>query len=106
MIRRGDIPGRPSSIIVGDRKSKLGRNLIPWFTHARGEKGGSWMSHYAFLLSDGARVVEALAGGIDETSVSRFEESESYWGVLVEHVGVTSAAHTTMDGAALNMVGL
>lgn len=103
MIRWAVIRGHPSSVLTRDTEAGIPKK-IRWFTRHGGEKRGSWVNHYAFLMSNLTNLVEALAGGVEKTELSRYNESETTWGVIVEHVGYSPEQHCLADGVAIGMV--
>lgn len=103
MIRWATNQGHPSSVLTRDTEAEVS-GTIRWFTRHGGEKKGSWVNHYAFLMSNLINLVEALAGGVEKTELARYDESETTWGVIVEHVGYSLEQHRLADGVAIGMV--
>lgn len=104
MIRWAKNIGNPSTVLTRDTKAKVSKQ-IRWLTWSPGEKQGSWVNHYIYLLRDLWTIVEALAGGVEEGTLRKYSDSKTTWGVIVEHVGFTEDEHAIADGAALAMVG-
>jgi hypothetical protein len=103
VIRWAASIGNPSSILTRNVKSEVGA-IVRWFTWFPGNAGGSIVDHYVYLLSNHRSIVEALAIGMERGDLSKYRNSDCYWGVIVEHVGFTDRQHLIADGAALALV--
>jgi len=104
MIRWGASVGHPSSVLVMDVENEISEQIRVWTRH-RGEVLGSWVNHYAFLCRDRLTLIEALFKGVAKGTLEYYSESETTWGVIIEHVGFTMDQHALAEGAALGLVG-
>ena len=103
MIRWAITRGHPSTVLTRETDAQIS-GAIRWFTKHGGEEKGSWVNHYAFLMSNLINLVEALGGGVEKTELARYDESDTTWGVIVEHVGYSLEQHELADGVAIGMV--
>jgi len=104
MIRWGASVGHPSSVLVMDVENPISGQIRVWTRH-RGEALGSWVNHYAFLCRDALTLIEALFRGVTEGTLEYYSESETTWGIIVEHVGFSLDEHALAEGAARGLLG-
>jgi len=104
MIRWAPNRGNPSSVLIMDTEAEVSEQ-IRWFTCTPGEEQGSWVNHYAYLESDLYTLVEALFVGVRQTTLDKYDQSETSWGLIIEHLEFTRDQHLLADGAARMLIG-